>query len=193
MVEISWLGVGMGASLTLIAVAMHYARGTGWAAGADITDAVLETRAASVPAVAFPEPMNRSIGGGAVPVDAGGAESGAVDDAEPAGALGPAAIPDEEAATYEVTFEREGETLAVRENQTILEAGEDAGMELPYSCRQGQCISCAGHITDGGNAEEYVIHDTQEMLEDTELEEGYTLTCVAYPTRDLSIEAGEAP
>jgi ferredoxin len=31
------------------------------------------------------------------------------------------------------------------------------------------------------------------MLEDTELEEGYTLTCVAYPTRDLSIESGEAP
>ena len=84
MVEISWLGVGMGASLTLIAVAMHYARGTGWAAGTDITDAVLETRAASVPEVAFPEPMNRSIGGGAVPIEAGGGESAAMDEAEPA-------------------------------------------------------------------------------------------------------------
>jgi Ferredoxin len=128
-----------------------------------------------------------------VPIEAGGGESAGMDEAEPAGELGPAAIPDEEAATYEVTFEREGETLAVRENQTILEAGEAAGMDLPYSCRQGQCISCAGHITSGGNAEEYVIHDTQEMLEDTELDEGYTLTCVAYPTRDLSIESGEAP
>jgi len=74
MVEISW--PGMGASLTLIAVAMHYARGTGWAAGADMTDAVLETRAASVPEVAFPEPMNRSIGGGTVPIGAGGAGRG---------------------------------------------------------------------------------------------------------------------
>ena len=92
-----------------------------------------------------------------------------------------------------MTFEREGETLAVRENQTILEAGEAAGMDLPYSCRQGQCISCAGHITSGGNAEEYVIHDTQEMLEAGELDDGYTLTCVAYPTSDLSIESGEAP
>jgi hypothetical protein len=47
MVDTSWLGVGMGASLTLIPVAMRYVQVTGWAAGADITDAVLETRAAS--------------------------------------------------------------------------------------------------------------------------------------------------
>jgi len=31
------------------------------------------------------------------------------------------------------------------------------------------------------------------MLEEAELDDGYTLTCVAYPTSDLSIESGEAP
>ena len=31
------------------------------------------------------------------------------------------------------------------------------------------------------------------MLDDDELEDGYTLTCVAYPKADLTIETSEAP
>ncbi len=40
---------------------------------------------------------------------------------------------------------------------------EDAGMDLPYACRQGSCVSCAAKITDGP-AEEYITHHTQETL-----------------------------
>jgi ferredoxin len=31
------------------------------------------------------------------------------------------------------------------------------------------------------------------MLDDAELDDGYTLTCVAYPKDDFTIETGEAP
>lgn len=68
MVDINFLGVGIGATLTLLAVSLHYARGTGWTPTADISQEVLEKRASTVPETEFPEPMNRSIGGGQFPL-----------------------------------------------------------------------------------------------------------------------------
>jgi len=69
MVDINFLGVGIGATLTLLAVSLHYARGTGWTPTADISQEVLEKRASTVPETEFPEPMNRSIVGGQFPLD----------------------------------------------------------------------------------------------------------------------------
>jgi 2Fe-2S type ferredoxin len=196
MVVINWLGLGLGVSLVLIAVALHYSSGTGWEPNADISQDVLDRRAASLPETDFPEPMNRSIGGGAAAAGAvAGGEEGAeleegeAEDEEPS----PADIPEDEVEYFEVEFVKEGATVELANNRTVLEQGEDEGWDLPYACRQGQCVSCAGQITDGGNSEDYVVHDGQEMLDDTELGEGYTLTCVAYPKADFTIETGEAP
>ncbi len=73
MVEL--VGLAAGATLTLIVVALHYAKGTGWEAPEDISQEVLEQRAATVPETDFPEPYNRSIGGGgATAIPAGEAE-----------------------------------------------------------------------------------------------------------------------
>ncbi len=192
------LGLGLGVALTLVAVAMHFSKGTGWSPTQDISQEVLERRAESVPETEFPEPMNRSIGGGgaagAVPAgDSGELEEG--EEAEEAGGTesGPWDIPDDDAEYFEVEFTKQGETIEVPENKTILESGEDEGWDLPYACRQGQCVSCAGQITDGGNSEDYVVHNDQQMLDDNELGEGYTLTCVAYPKADFTLETGEAP
>ncbi|WP_330630110.1 2Fe-2S iron-sulfur cluster-binding protein [Halocatena halophila] len=191
------LGFGLGLLFTLTVAVLHFSKGTSWRPGDDISDEVMEHRAASVPETSFPEPMSRSIGGGAVggaipgetdaegELEAGDEGAGAADDS-------PASISDDEAETFEVEFVKEGETIDVKENTTILEAGEDEGWDMPYACREGQCISCAGHITDG-HAEEYVEHHTNQMLGEAELSDGYTLTCVAYPTADLSIETGESP
>jgi ferredoxin [2Fe-2S] len=105
----------------------------------------------------------------------------------------PADIPEDEVEYFEVEFAKEGETIELANNESILDQGEEHGWDLPYACRQGQCVSCAGQVTDGGNAEDYVVHDDQEMLDDGELDDGYTLTCVAYPKADFTIETGEAP
>jgi 2Fe-2S type ferredoxin len=194
MVEINLVGVSLGVTLTLLAVALHYARGTGWTPTADLSQEVLDRRASAVPETDFPEPMNRSIGGGApTAVPAGDAEETELEDGDSAEETGPADIPDDEVEYFEVEFTKQGETIEVANNQPLLDSGEDEGFDLPYACRQGQCVSCAGQITSGGNAEDYVVHDDQQMLDDAELDEGYTLTCVAYPRADFTIETGETP
>jgi len=194
---VTTLGVALGALFTLAAVALHYTKGMEWRAAEDIADDVLERRAESIPETGFPEPMNRSIGGGgavgAIGGDGEGASGGELAEGEAGGEDdGPWALPDDEAETYEIEFEKEGETIEVPENETVLEAGEDEGWDLPYSCRQGQCISCSGRIADG-SSEDFLVHNDQEMLGEAELDEGYALTCVAYPQSDFTIETGESP
>jgi 2Fe-2S type ferredoxin len=195
MVEINAVGVSMGILLTLIAVALHYSKGTGWQSTQDISQEVLDRRAETVPETDFPEPMNRSIGGGAAAaVAAGGAEGAELEEGgeEAVDESGPGDIPEDEVEYFEVEYVKEGETIEIANNKTILESGEDNGWDLPYACRQGSCVSCAGQIQDGPS-EDYVVHDNQQMLDDGELDDGYTLTCVAYPRASFSIETGKAP
>jgi 2Fe-2S type ferredoxin len=189
------VGVALGVTLVVVVLAVHFAAGTDRTLPGDISGEVLERRAESVPETDFAEPMNRSVGGRGVSAGAvGGGEAGGELGEGEAGAedAGPSAIPDDEAETFEVEYAKEGETVEVKENEHLLEAGEDEGWDLPYACREGQCLSCGGLVTDGPS-EDYLTHDSQEMLSEDELDDGYTLTCVAYPTADLTLETNEAP
>jgi 2Fe-2S type ferredoxin len=187
---------GIAAGLVSVLVVLHVAKGTEWQSNPDISQELLEKRASTVPETAFPEPMNRAMGGGGGAVaiesdDAAGEESGELEEADE-DSDDPAAIPDDEVEYYEVEFVKEGETIELANNETILDQAEEDGMDLPYACRQGQCVSCAGKITDGP-AEDHIVHFEQETLAEDEMDKGYTLTCVAYPIADFSIETGEAP
>jgi len=183
------------AGLVSVLAILHFTNGTGWESSPDISQEILDRRAATVPETSFPEPMNRAIGGGggAVPAvgEAGGEEGAELEEAEEE-SQSPADMSDDEVEYFEIEFAKEGETIEMASNETILDQGEDEGFDLPYACRQGQCVSCAAHITDGP-AEDHVIHHEQETFTDEEMEDGYTLTCVAYPIDDFTIETGEAP
>ncbi|WP_336001699.1 2Fe-2S iron-sulfur cluster-binding protein [Halorientalis halophila] len=192
---VSTVGIALGAVLTLVAVALHYSKGTGWETNDDISQEVLEKRAATVPETEFPEPMNRSIGGGGVAAGAvAGGSEGELAEGEEAEDDGfdPDAIPDDEIETYEIEFAKEGETIEIANNENILDIGEDQGWDLPYACREGSCLSCAGHIEEGP-AEEYIRHSNNDTLNEEEMENGYCLTCTAYPTADFTLETGEQP
>ncbi|MBE9066706.1 2Fe-2S iron-sulfur cluster binding domain-containing protein [Leptolyngbya cf. ectocarpi LEGE 11479] len=88
-------------------------------------------------------------------------------------------------ATYSVEIKHQGtvQTITVDEQQTILEAGQAADIDLPTSCSAGVCTTCAALITEGTVSQEDGMGVSQELQD-----QGYALLCVAYPTSDIKLE-----
>ncbi len=59
---------------------------------------------------------------------------------------------------------------------TILDAALAAGADAPYSCKNGMCSTCRARVTAGR-----VEMDANYSLSETELANGYVLTCQARP------------
>jgi ring-1,2-phenylacetyl-CoA epoxidase subunit PaaE len=88
----------------------------------------------------------------------------------------------------EVTVILDGEThrFEVPSNKTILEAGLDEKIDLPYSCQSGLCTACRGKCLEGS-----IKMDEDDGLSEEEKSEGYVLLCVGHPeSDDVKIEIG---
>lgn len=94
---------------------------------------------------------------------------------------------------HPIRYVNEGWIVPVGEEQDLLRAGEDAGLEeLPYSCREGRCGVCLSQID--GDANELVEHWANEYgpLDEDAMADGYVLTCTAQPRDRFELETGKA-
>jgi ring-1,2-phenylacetyl-CoA epoxidase subunit PaaE len=80
-------------------------------------------------------------------------------------------------ATAAITLDGVTRDVALFPDETVLEAGLRAGMDLPWSCRGGMCCTCRARVTEGA-----VEMATNYSLQPWEIEGGYVLTCQSRPT-----------
>lgn len=71
--------------------------------------------------------------------------------------------------------------------ESVLEAGHDAGLDLPFACKGGVCATCRAKVVDGS-----VTMEENWGLDDEEVEQGFVLTCQSHPTSDrLTVDFDE--
>ena len=76
--------------------------------------------------------------------------------------------------------------IQVPGNTTILDAGLDNDLDMPYSCQSGLCTACRGKCLEGE-----ISLDDAEGISKEEIEEGYRLLCVGKPKSEkIRVEIG---
>ena len=70
--------------------------------------------------------------------------------------------------------------FTMRKNQlNLVDAGIQAGLEMPFSCKGGVCSTCRAKVLEGE-----VDMDINFALEDYEVARGFILCCQSYPVTD---------
>lgn len=90
--------------------------------------------------------------------------------------------PDEPAgdtAAVEVELDDATHRLAWPRRQVLLDTLLAAGLEAPYSCREGACSACVCRVVSGE-----VSMRRNEVLEQDDVADGYVLACQAVPVSD---------
>jgi CDP-4-dehydro-6-deoxyglucose reductase len=89
---------------------------------------------------------------------------------------------------YRVTLKPSGHSYQVSPDETLLQAALNAGLAIPYGCRNGACGACKSRILEGrvdfANTQPHVLG-----IED--MAAGFALTCCARPLSDITLEVRE--
>lgn len=93
-------------------------------------------------------------------------------------------------SSCDITFILDGDeyTTTMKGNGNILQVALDEGIDAPFSCRGGMCSTCRAKVTSGK-----ANMKNNSALTDSEVEEGYILTCQGYPiTESIIVDYDEA-
>ena len=87
--------------------------------------------------------------------------------------------------TWTITVTNQGgATYDVDANRPLLETLEEQGVDLPYGCRYGGCITCAAKVTRQSRPVR------TSRLNNRQLNHGYAVLCVARPISNCTLEVG---
>lgn len=84
-----------------------------------------------------------------------------------------------------IRLENSGRSFDAAPDQPILDAGEQAGLPLPYSCRDGICGTCKARLCSG--SVEHGFYASAALSEE-EREQGYFLMCCSTALTDLVVD-----
>jgi ferredoxin-NADP reductase/DMSO/TMAO reductase YedYZ heme-binding membrane subunit len=88
------------------------------------------------------------------------------------------------AGALTVQFAASGEMTEMEDGQTLLEAAERVGVDIPFDCRAGICGQCKTKLLRGR-----VVMDVQDALTDDDRKKDFVLACQARPVRDVVVDA----
>ena len=70
-------------------------------------------------------------------------------------------------------------------NRPLLDSLREQGVDLPYGCKYGGCITCAAKLISGK-----VDQRRQVALNNRQINNGYIILCVARPKGNCTLEIG---
>ncbi len=78
-----------------------------------------------------------------------------------------------------ITLDGRSTTIALPRDTTVLEGAQRTRPDLPFACKGGVCGTCRAKVTEGE------VHLRRNFaLEDSELADGFVLTCQSLPVSD---------
>jgi ferredoxin-NADP reductase len=93
-----------------------------------------------------------------------------------------AALPRRRASAHHIECARTKQRVPVAPGQTLLEAAEAGGVEIPSLCRAGVCGTCRIRVTEGD------AHCDSTVLDGDEVEQGFVLACVTTVQSDCVVD-----
>jgi CDP-4-dehydro-6-deoxyglucose reductase, E3 len=89
---------------------------------------------------------------------------------------------------YRVTLKPSGHSYQASPDETLLQAALNAGLTIPYGCRNGACGACKSKVLEGRvDCADALPH----ALSAEDMAAGFALTCCARPLSDVTLEVRE--
>ena len=84
-----------------------------------------------------------------------------------------------------ITLVNRDQAVYQKGHKPLLDELRDQGVDLPYGCRYGGCITCAAKLISG-----VVDQRAQVALNNRQIKDGYIVLCVARAKTDCVLEIG---